>query len=713
MTSGQDLEVALGSAEPELRRQAVGRLASYAGADRTHLLVGALGDLDWRVRKEGIAVAGRLAPSPDVLRALIGALTPGDNVGLRNAVVEALSQYGEPAVSALMQVLSDLDADGRKLAAEALALTGSARALDGLELLAEDPDPNVRAAAVEAAAGVGTASIERALQLLERCVGAPDAIVRLAALDGYNRLGGVMRFEQLEPLLSDRVLAPAARVAAGRCQDPRAALPLVQALDRARGGSWQSTLESVSELAATSPAAEAAVRRALEALSASTRKKLLSLALTPQDSDSVRRVALLVCGALGGRDAAVAAIAALEEDAFAAEAEAALLMIGADAVAPLIEVGDAGSTTLRAASLGLLARLLPQASEADTERAVEVVLNALDAAEPAVVRTALHALAEIDDQRALLPAARWLSADVPPGLRAAAAAALSACAVKFPAAAKALAIEQAQSAEGTLVAATLVAALGGEVLGDVAADLRFLAKAIDSASAAVRRAAVDALSRIPSERGVDIVVFALTDEEREVQLAAVRCLGRIRSLEGAPAGVERLLHIVEASGDDILVAAAIHSLGDTADARAYEVLRPLAKSGSPMAAVSAVEALGGLSAAGDGGRAVEALIDALAHPDAEVVKAAVRVLAQQRDPRVEVHLGACLEHAAWDIRRLVADVLGGLGGRVSVGLLKARLASEPETLVREAVQRALTLLESAAGRRTSMPPAEAGGRKAP
>lgn len=688
---------------------------SYAGADRTDLLISALGDADWRVRKEGIAVAGRLAPSQDVLRALVRALAPGENVGLRNAAVEALSEYGEPAVSALIHVLPELDADGRKLAAEALALTGSARALDGLDSLVEDPDPNVRAAAVEAAAAVGTASIERALALLERCVSSPDVMVRLAALDGFNRLGAVMRFDQLEPLLSDRVLAPAARVAAGRCQDPRAAMPLVQALDQARGGTWQSALESVSELAATSPQAEAAVRRALEALSASARKQLFSLATTPQDNESIRRVALLVCGAIGGREAAGAAIVALEEDAFAAEAEAALMMIGADAVAPLIELGDAGSATRRAASLGLLARLLPHANEADKELAVGVVLSALEDGEPSVVKTALNALAEIDDERALLPAARWLSADVPPGLRVAAAGALSAAALRFPAAARALALEQAQAAEGMLVAATVVGALGGEVLGDVGDDLRFLAKAIDSASAAVRRAAVDALGRIPSERGVDIVVFALTDEEREVQLAAVRCLGRIRSPDGAAAGVERLLHIVEASGDDILVAAAIHALGDTADVRAYDVLRPLARAGSPMAAVSAVEALGGLSAlaTSDDGRAVEALIDALSHTDSEVVKAAVRVLAQQRDPRVEVHLGACLDHPAWDIRRLVADLLGSFGGRLSLDLLKARLVSEPETLVREAVQRALSLLESASGRRTTLPPPEAGRRKAP
>lgn len=706
MTSFPDLEVALFSSEPEQRRQAASLLVSHGGADRVRLLMGALGDTDWRVRKEAVAVAGRLAPNAEALRALVAALQPGDNVGLRNAAVEALSRYGEPAVSALIEALGTLDDDGRKLAAEALAMTGSASALEGLERLLDDPDPNVRAAAVEGVAAIGTASIEEAVALLERCLSSEDQFMRLTALDGLNRLGVVLRLEQVQALLEDRVLARSALIAAGRCQDPRAAGPLVAALNTARGATWNAALQSVSELAAAGVSAEGSLRRALEGLSAGARKKLIHLATTPGDEEASRRVALLVCGALGGRDAAEAAISALEDDALAGEAEQALLMIGADAVSPLIKLASDGPRTSRIAAVTLLGRLLATTKGSENRRGIDVVLQGLESGEPAVVKASLLALSEINDERALEPASRWLRTEVAPGLRAAAAQSLNTTAASFPDAARKLARQHAAEPDGGLLVATLIASLGGEVLGTLEDDLSFLSDALNNASMAVRRAAVDALCRIPSERGVEIVVFALSDEERDVQLAAVKSLGRIRRPDGSPAGVDRLLQLIENSADDILVAAALHSLGDTADPGAIEVLKPLARSGSAMAAVSAVEALGRLSLHGSGqdGRAVEALIDALSHPDSEVVKSAVRVLADQRDPRVVIHLGACLDHEAWDVRRLSADLLGRIGGGSTLELLKARLATESEPLVREAVQRALMALESASGRRTTTPP---------
>lgn len=119
-----------------------------------------------------------------------------------------------------------------------------------------------------------------------------------------------------------------------------------------------------------------------------------------------------------------------------------------------------------------------------------------------------------------------------------------------------------------------------------------------------------------------------------------------------------------------------------------------------MRAVFAVEALSRLVDP----RRVDALIDALAHPDAEVVKAALRALAAEREARVGAHLGACLDHEAWDVRRLAADLIGRTGQTGSIGLLRAKLASETEPLVREAIQRALVEVELGGGLRRTTPP---------
>jgi HEAT repeat protein len=103
---------------------------------------------------------------------------------------------------------------------------------------------------------------------------------------------------------------------------------------------------------------------------------------------------------------------------------------------------------------------------------------------------------------------------------------------------------------------------------------------------------------------------------------------------------------------------------------------------------------------------VEALIDGLSHSDTEVVKAAMRALSDAADPRVLVHLGACLDHEGWDVRRLAADLLS-VTGDAATGLLGARLRIEDNPLVKDAINRAL---EQMSGVRRTPPPARGSWR---
>jgi HEAT repeat protein len=134
-----------------------------------------------------------------------------------------------------------------------------------------------------------------------------------------------------------------------------------------------------------------------------------------------------------------------------------------------------------------------------------------------------------------------------------------------------------------------------------------------------------------------------------------------------------------------LVVTAIRALGESDNPRALAVLRPVARSGAPIVAVAAVEAIARVHDA----RRIDALIDSLAHFDVEVVKSSLQMLANESDLRASAHLGACLDHEAWDVRRLAADLLGKIGGEVAHGLLRTKLSIETEPLVREALLRAL------------------------
>lgn len=689
----------LESADPEERRRAAALLAGTGGRQSVVVLMKALGDEDWRVRKEATSAAMARAPSPDVLAALVQALGPGDNVGLRNAAVEALGGYGAAAVSAIADALSGLDADGRKLAAEGLARTGHADALEALRTLIPDTDANVRAAAVEAVSEIGLAWPEAAVPLLEACLASEDRFQSMAALDGLNRLGVVLAWERIESMLDDPVLRRPAIRAAGHSADPRAAEVLARSLETARGSARREILEAlVDSLRSGAPAARAA-GAALRALSASKRAGIIADA-RPSSSDVLptRRLALVVAGLLGSGEAAEVALDALADDRLAAEADEALVNLGRIAVPKMIERVNASAGEARAMWIDTLGRFAETASIDD---AVGSIREALADESSEVVRAALSALAAIGDKSCLRAAAECLRNDASPLVRQAATLAVSELARRHKDEALSLARSAAADGPDAHAAIVVIGALGEPVRGSTAEDVAFLSQSLSSESTAVRRAALEALSGIGGAGTVEAVAFALTDEEREVRLAAVRALGRVRSDAGLASGVDALLGLVERPEDPTLVAAAIRALGDTRDGRALDVLRPLARHGEPMLAVCAVEALAEM----EDHRRADALVDALAHTDAEVVKAALRALAEEAEPRVVAHLGACLDHGAWDVRRLAADLLGRIGGDIAGGLLRAKLTAEPEAFVRDAIQRALTELDAGTHRRpTPAPP---------
>ena len=681
---------ALALEDPEERRRATASLRDVAPDDGIGLVVRALGDEDWRVRKEAVAVAIAHAPAPIVLRALVGALSPSDNVGLRNAAVEAIAAFGPDAVDALAASLAELDADGRKLAAEALSRTGVLQALFVLKGLIRDTDPNVRVAAVEAVATLGTSDPKTASTILEGCLDANDPFLRLAALDGLRGLGVVMTWDRLARMRSDPVLEPAVLAAAGRTADERAARALVDALVHARGGTLFVILKSLVELARSGNDKALALRTAAQRLPGSVAERVFALASQPEDGED-RLTALLACGALGVEGTAGLAIQALDDELLEGAAEEALDWLGAPAVPALIARAREAEGAPRAICLEIAARL---ADASSTARVREEIHAGLSDAAPEVVRAALGAEAIVGDATSLADVAACLVREGSGPLKRAAESSLAVLAARFPEAGRELAA-RAGVAEAHVVA-VVVRVVGAPVRGSLAADVEFLSSALSSAGPQVRRASLQALAEVGGELAVEPIAFAVTDEEPDVRFSAVRALGRVRGSDGTPLGMSHLVGLVERTVEPELVAQALISLGETSDPRALPILRPFMRSGDPTAAVAAIEALGAFPEA----RRVEALIEGLSHSASEVVKAALLSLGESSDPRVLLHLGACLDHEAWDVRRLVADLLARYGAPAA-GPLRARLAVEEDPLVREAIGRAL---ERVAGVRKSTPP---------
>jgi HEAT repeat protein len=696
----EDVARALSAPDVEQRRRAVSELGEPRGPLPTALLLRALGDEDWRVRKEATTVAASLPASSELLDALMGALATGDNVGLRNAAVDALAGHGVHAVAALAASLRRLDADGRKLVVDSLAKNGRPEGLPILKTLLRDEDANVRGAAIEAIATVGESRAEEAIALLDGCLDAPSRFERLAALEGLNRLIAVLPWERVEPLLDDPILLAPALRAAGRSANEAAVAVIVSKLEAASGRSFFDALAALVELSRASPALRGRVEAMMKAASPELGRRMIELVRDEGVPAEQRRAGLAALSWLSSAEAAFAAVQALGDDALAAEAEATLAELGSVAGPALLEGARGALSEQRAACITLLGPLC--SVDADAARAIEAALA--DEA-PEVVAAALDALPNMHTPAALELAARWLVA-APSGLvHQAALRALGLLARRQPEAARGLALRYKPSAREAEASAAILEAITSSSHPSANDDVAYLSEALSSEHPSVRRAALSALSAFGGELVLEPIAFALTDETCDVRQAAVRALGRLRSPDGAPLGLERLHALVSEGADPTLVAAAVRALGEIGSPQSWDTLAALT-SAEARVAVAAVEAV----AASSDPRRVDVLIGALGHADAEVVKAAVRALATIPDVRVIGELAVCLEHRAWDVRRLVAELLGRIGGDLALTHLRGRLEAETEPHVSDALLRALAEAETSGGRRQTAPPPSLGRR---
>lgn len=721
---------ALALADAEGRRLVVESLVGARGEAIVGVLARALADADWRVRKEAVHLAIRVADRVDVVPVLIDALRgPSDEVALRNAAVEALAAIGLPAIEAIERALHAtgadgaplLDADGRKLAVEVLAGSRKERALPLVIAALDDEDANVRAAAAEAVGLIGGDGATLALlALLER----PDRFLKLAALQGLDRLGVAVPIDRLAPLVGDRILRHAVIAALGRVRDAEAIPLLVRGLGDSSRHVAESALRSLGAL--LSDDRDARIRAKLELAAATPRARLRALDAALGDERGLKQAALPVLGALGalGDDAAVQAlVVALGDEELAEAAEDALREAGDRAVAALVDAARGDDPTTRAAVLRLLPKLRPKAPEIlDVARAALRARGTVASlgAHPEVAAAAASAISMVisagvkpvaDDVQALLRAATSKT----PKIAAAALQALRTVARCAPRAVLPLVAEVEPTGEEAPIACMLLAVIGRPD------DVPWLSHAMSAESPRTRRAAVEALAQIGGPSAARAVALAVTDEVSEVALAAIRALGRLRGEPGHESpGVLPLLRLLATSDDESTLAAAVRALGATADPRAIEAVRPLVLAEHPRLASAALESLAELLS--DGVALREVVASALQHPSAAVVRVALDVLdalaereergldaarpapregaGSTTDPdgtmrarlaRTLVAVSELLTHPAWEVRRRAVEVIVRLDPLGARSLLSARLPYEPEAAVREVVDRALAI----------------------
>jgi HEAT repeat protein len=691
----------LQQAEPEARRVAVQQIAKVRGGDAAELLLRALGDEDWRVRKEAASAAPTLERREEIVAALVAALEETVNIGLRNAAVEALVAIGPDAAGATIEALGRLDADARKLAVEVLGGVSDPRGVAALTRALADEDANVRVAAAEALGGAALAGEDArdlATSALVAALSTNDSFLKIAALDSLARLEAQLPWSVFEPYAKDPLLRRYAIAAAAGSREPEAVCALAYAT-----GDGSPTIAREAIVALGDVIAAAADRIFARAEHADEDEVLLELtrdalriasagranarrAVLDAEDARARGGALLVLALLRDGEDVAAFVQALGEDDVAERADTALRLFGPDAVGPLLTAARGARPTIRAAALGLAASL----EGAEVAAVRKALREALDSTSLEVVACAVEALGPVGDGDDLRRIA-GLVEHPDERLAASATNAVSELAARHVEAARLL-LRDAQSGHDPL-------ALGCILLGAIAStqalseeDVRLLERALAHDHPEVRRAAVDALAQAGGEAAADAVVFALADEEHEVQLAAIRALGRLGR-------ADPLVGLVADTRDPVLTATTLRALGDADPARALAAARPLVTRADAAVASAAVEAIGHLASARNSSRvsqhvaaaSEDALFAALDHPDPEVVKLAVSLIGSQPGARALARLGLCLDHASWEVRRLAAELLGQDMSASAQALLRARYEREKEPVVRDAIAAAVSV----------------------
>ena len=665
----------LADPEPEARRLATQDLPKLPAPESSDLLLVALGDEDWRVRKEAAQIASRVEPRTAVVYALAHALGERDAVGLRNSAVEALIGIGPDAVPGAIDALARLDADGRKLAVEVLAGAPTLQGMRALSKALADEDVNVVVAAVE---GLGQAHLagdearELASIALKKSLSKGETHVRLASLEALQRLEHEVPWSVLEPLFAEPLLKRQAIAATGGSRAPRALRELAEhcadknstlareatiALGRSLEEAWgdDELLEIAAKTLRTSEAAHARLRKLAAA----------------GDDPTARGAAILALGLVRDPDDVTLLADALGDDAVAAHAEASLQLFGHEAVEPLLAAGKTAAPSLRGATLSVLPQIAPR--ERDSLAAVR---EALADPSPEVVAAALKSLSIVGAPLDLVAVAQRVS-DPEPKIGGGAQAALLALTARHPAAARAMLAGTDPRGDSALASALILESLARTTSID-AADVTFLESALTHREGSVRRAAIDALAG--TGEGAEAVTLALADEEMAVVFAAIRALGKLGR-------GEQLALLAATTRDPLRLGAVLRALRDADQERGFAAARPLLRSREPAVAAAAVEVVGSIPNEGR----IEALMSATDHPDHEVVKLALAQLANTGDESAFAALARAVEHEAETVRKYAAELLGHEVIEGSESLLRARLDRERSADVRRAIMTALAV----------------------
>ena len=543
------LETMLRDEQVELRLEAVRGLSQL---DRfcEELFVLALGDSDWRVRKEAIGLFLHLPDASSRTTQIIEQLRHPENAGLRNAAIEILISLGAQGTPELIQQLTVSDAEVRKFIVDILGEIGHSACVAELLPFLQDKDENVRYAVVETLGKLrASESISSLLDLLESA----DAGLRFTIFDALATIGTTVPAEKILPYSNDRLLRKTVFSCLGQLGDLQALPVLIDGFLDPMRKVRETALLSLGQLIKSSGDSIALVTT--PQLSA----EHLAQAVEYLDHSTLeyRSAACYFLSLQFDRDLFLRVLPLLAVEEIRADVVAACKQIPIDLFVELLE-----TTPLESAEAIFL---IFMAGELQCSAAVPLSLQAIAADDPQLRYAAVMTLGKVAALESIDALGRALTDEIPDICQAASEALRQLGQVDAIAVIKAItpSFESGQASLRLLAVRTLGGLNPKEVedyllqaIKDVAPEVRCealrnlhgdcsqrlltgLSIALTDENADVRRLAASALANFPTSKGLTVLAQVLDDPDPWVRTTAIRSLQAGKAKEDVIALLER------------------------------------------------------------------------------------------------------------------------------------------------------------------------------
>lgn len=630
------------------------------------LLMAALGDDCWRVRKQAVELLLAARPDQSDLHLLVELLRDEDNAGLRNTTAELMVRTGQQAVAVLLAYLHDDDHDLRKLVVDALAAIGGTEAGNGLIAALGDSDSNVAAAAAEGLGQVGGEAAEQAL--LQHLGQNREQFFRFNALASLGRIGSPGPLPMVVRHLSDQeMLRKPVYEALGQIGGDLEAVELLL-----QGAT--SHLPSVRRAAVYSLAR--VIQRFDDELLEEARKKLNNtvqhglvghVAACYNNADSQQGEAVLyLLGLIADPGQLQLLFSALADERMAHFAEQALQGFGDHA---LLAARDSFRSIELPEERIALCRF---AGRSGLAGAVELVGLGLVDHEPGVRAAAALSAARLHNPELLGLVANLLN-DADHEVQETALAALRHYADLDPRLVGSIAERLVESGDRShrYGAATLFAALK---------DFDQLGRLLKDEDATVREAAVRASGRLFTAGSCASLMITLSDEDPDVRIAAAEALA-----ECSCAAAVTPLRLSLQDQDPWVQAAALQSLVRLIGKNSLPDLLECWDKGAEVVQLACLEAIERINSP----EALQIISNNLGHRDGEVLKRAIELIQFKQPELLQPWLQHCLFHRDWDIRLTTVRACGALPVEEQWMFLQQALQHEDNDLVRAEINQIL------------------------